>query len=326
MVSGTQVQVQARVVRYADRAAWLKGRETTIGASDVPTILGVNPYKSAFTLWAEKTEKLAASEAGLAARVGLALEGLLTNLYEEEVGRRPVDPGHYTVYSHPDFPFWTCTPDRLWMDGDVILRAVELKTIGEQAARQLKNGEPPLPYQVQLQAQLAVLGIEEGDLACLTGNRAFDVFSFRRHERLIKTIEREVRAFQERVEAKEAPPVDDSKSTAATLAALHPNDSGATKVLTDEEGRWVHELRKCKATIKGLKAKKRGLENRLKATLGNATFGAGEDVEVSYKTETRAGCLRVALEDKKTAETFLTAAGIAFKETANSEFRVLRIK
>lgn len=39
----------------ASREDWLKVRNTGLGGSDCGSILGLNPYKSALTLWSEKT-------------------------------------------------------------------------------------------------------------------------------------------------------------------------------------------------------------------------------------------------------------------------------
>ena len=37
---------------------WTALRSTTIGGSDAAAILGLNPYKSPYALWAEKTGKV----------------------------------------------------------------------------------------------------------------------------------------------------------------------------------------------------------------------------------------------------------------------------
>lgn len=38
------------------REEWLAGRQKGLGGSDAGAILGLNPYKSAYTLWAEKCQ------------------------------------------------------------------------------------------------------------------------------------------------------------------------------------------------------------------------------------------------------------------------------
>ena len=39
-------------------SAWHEAREDSIGGSEVSTIMGLNPYESAYALWAKKTGKI----------------------------------------------------------------------------------------------------------------------------------------------------------------------------------------------------------------------------------------------------------------------------
>jgi putative phage-type endonuclease len=307
-------------LEYPDREKWLAARKHHIGASDVAAILGVNPYKSAYTLWAEKSGLLPESDNSLPARVGMALEGLVTSLYEEETQVKTTNPGDFTFFVHEDYPFWTCTPDRLVFDDDVIKRAVELKTIGEQAARNLKDGEPPLAYQVQLQSQLAVLGVDEGDLACLIGNRSFEIFPFRRHEKLISKITSRVNEFFQRIIDRNPPSVDGSDSTYRTLALLHPDDNGETIDLPPSLIEAARNLENYKIILKDIEAKEQAAKNQIIEALGDATFCVGDGLKFSYKTQERSGALKVSTEYRQALE----SAGIEFTETKASKFRVLR--
>ncbi len=306
---------------YKTREDWLAARPLHIGASEVATILGVNPWKSAYTLWHEKKGLIPQSEAGIAARVGLALEPLLTEFYQQEQGVQVVDPGQYTVYEHPQFPWLTCTPDRLIVDADSkIVKAVELKTIGEFVAQKLRDGEPPLGYQVQLQAQMEVLGCLFGDLACLIGNRKFEVFQFTRHERLVQEMLIKLRAFWESMETGDPPPPDGTPSTAATLKALHPDDNGEVVQMSDGVCDLYHSYRSTKAQIKGLEEQLQGYKNAITAEIGPNTWMENDDFRLSYKTQERAGCLKVTEEYQGALE----KSGIPYKETKGTKFRVLR--
>ena len=42
-------------ITYKDKAEWLSLRGNYIGGSDAGAVVGLNPYKSAYALWAEKT-------------------------------------------------------------------------------------------------------------------------------------------------------------------------------------------------------------------------------------------------------------------------------
>jgi putative phage-type endonuclease len=306
---------------YPDRDSWLISRASHIGASEVSTILGVNPYKSAFTLWHERKGLVPSSGDSIASRVGLALEPLLTDFYQESEGIEVWNPGDYTVYQHPDYPWFTCTPDRVLMNpAGQIVRAIELKTIGENVARQLRDGEPPLGYQVQLQAQMAILNCASGDLACLIGNRKFEVFHFARHDRLIEQMLMSVRAFWDLLQGYDPPAVDGSYSTATTLKSLHPDDNGETGAMDESMREHWLAYRRIQEQIKGLDEQATAHKNTVIAAIGANTWTEGEGVRLSYKTQERAACIKISEEYAGV----LDKAGIPYKRTEASKYRVLR--
>ena len=65
----------ARFIRVPQRSAeWLALRQQGIGASDVPAVLGLSPYKSRLTLWLEKRGEIDPVPVGAAADRGVILE------------------------------------------------------------------------------------------------------------------------------------------------------------------------------------------------------------------------------------------------------------
>lgn len=280
---------------YQDREEWLSARKKTIGASDVPTIIGVNPYKSPYTLWAEKTGRIEQAESTIAARMGLALEGLIEELYEENTGR-VLYGGGLCMHTHPEIPWLTCTPDRYTRDlicvppilvaeaQDKITRVVELKTIGENVARKLIDGQPPLAYQVQLQIQMEILGCDVGDLACLIGNRDFQIFEFQRHEKLIQGVIAKCSEFYQHIVSDTPPPLDGSESTLQTIKALHPDDNGETVELPEDAVVAAQILERIKADKKRLEAEENAARVIILNAIGDNTYANGFGVSVSYKT------------------------------------------
>ena len=304
---------------FDTEADWLAARTLTLGASDVGTIMGENPYKSAYTLWCEKTGQVEPFTGNIATRVGHALENLVTELYEEETGQTLHDFGPYTVFSHPDMPYFTCTPDRVIMDGERIVRAVELKTMSERAASALE-GQVPMGYQLQLQTQIEILECGAGDLAILVGNRDFQIYPLERHPASIKRILAGVREFYERIINADPPPVDDSASTYNTIRALHPDDNGETVELSPDVAGTVSRMRTLEEQIDALEAEVRGCKSVLLDAIGDNTFAFYGGMKYSYKTQERAGKISVSLDKKERLE----AAGIEHRVSEPTKTRVLR--
>jgi putative phage-type endonuclease len=273
------------VEEYASHDEWLLGRGRGIGASDVATILHLNPWKSPYTLYYEKRGELPAVESTIPMQLGHYLEPFIDRLYQEETHRTTVDLGDYTVVSHPDFPWLRCTPDRVVLD-ESPQRLVELKSIGEHAAKSLgEDGD--IKHQVQVQIQMACLGMEQGDIAALVAGRDFRIFPVARHDRFLAVAIAKCQEFWERLQAGDPPMPDDSESTAATIAALHPDDNGETVVLSPESVEAAQRLDDYKAARSELDKKIRGEQNLIKAAIGDATYGQGPGWRLSLKTQER---------------------------------------
>lgn len=306
-------------VIYGTREEWEGSRRDHIGASEVATIIGANPYQSPLALWSEKVGLLPRQDASIAMRRGHIIEPFAAELYEEATGEALHDPGEFAVWSHPELPCLRCTPDRLRVSDGA---PVELKDLGYHVARQMAEGDPPLGYIAQVQCQMAVLGASRADLGCVIDGRDFKVFSFGRDDKFIAVMLAEVAEFYERLQTGTPPPPDGLPSTAAALAALHPDDTGETITLPPDAIDAAIALDRVKAHIKGLEEEKTRHENMIKAVLGDATFGEAPGIRFSWKTQERAGYLK--LEDTEEVRAMLQRIGLEFKETKGSKFRVLR--
>jgi len=301
---------------------WLARRRHTIGASDVATICGLNPYKSPYRLWAEKTGKVEPEPASLPAKVGKALEPLIAQEYEERTGRVLVDPGDFTIYRHPEFSWLSCTPDRIAFEHDnarACYGAVEMKSIGEMAARDMKE-DAKIEHQIQLQIQLACMELDRGDIIALIGNRKVEIFSFERHDAAITKALTMCQRFYENVCLGIEPAVDGTRSTAETLFLLHPDDNGGEVQFSESAYEAAVCLEETKKKLQLLEEQKTRFENILKQELGDNTFGQFLDTRYSFKTQERKGYCKVDLKHLDELE----KQGFEPNVSLGSKFRVLR--
>ena len=269
------------------KQAWLEERARGIGASEAGTILGLNPYDSAYSLWLRKTGQIPAQEETLAMKLGHLMEPVLHRLYEDQTGRTLVDPGEYQIFSHADYPWLRCTPDRLVTFEDGEQGAVEMKTASINMAKEWSEGEAPLAYQAQLQIQLACLGLMRGEIAGLIGNSDFLILPYDRNDEFLDAIIPVLHAFWECCQSRTAPEVDGSESTAQAIAKLHPLDNGETVELSGDLAMDIHAWQQCQADAKALEEKIALHKNRIKAALGANTFGVIGNLKVSNKAQTR---------------------------------------
>ncbi|WP_189348016.1 lambda-exonuclease family protein [Mesorhizobium sp. M2D.F.Ca.ET.232.01.1.1] len=72
------------IIKPANRQEWLAARKRDVTASDASTLLGVNPYKTPFELWAEKTGRKADAEDNDVFRRGRAMEFIAIDFLRED--------------------------------------------------------------------------------------------------------------------------------------------------------------------------------------------------------------------------------------------------
>jgi len=280
---------QARVMDDVDaRRQWLQIRRQGIGSSDIATIIGANPFKSAYALYLEKTGEIEADDLSDIeyVQMGNLLEPVIASLYTARTGRPVIDHGRYAVRHHPDDPRFMATIDRdiipvdaeTELAGQVIASMagrgpgiLEAKTTGPWNADDWE-GLGPLYYQVQLQWQLGVLGYDWGSLAALIGGQRFVWIDFDRNDETIALLQDEARAFLDRIERRDPPPVDGHAGTTRAIKKLHPADSGKTIDLPDRFAEMDALRAQLQDQIKADEQRLEALDNEIKARMCDATW------------------------------------------------------
>lgn len=271
------------------REQWLLERQTCIGASDSPSVLGINPFKSAFQLWAEKTgfaeaDDLSGNEA---VEFGIRLERPVAEAFAERTGRRVEMWPAFSLVRDPQRSFISCTPDAIQECDQRGEGLVQIKTTSAFKAGDWSDG-PPLYYQVQVQQELHVTGYSWGTLVVLIGGQKLRWFDVERNDRFIAALLPKLEDFWQMVQKQIPPEVDGSAATAKVLAKLHPADDGSEILLPDEAADWTDEIEAAKEQIKAAEAMKTAAENRIKAALGDATYGLLRNgARWSWKTQAR---------------------------------------
>jgi putative phage-type endonuclease len=267
--------LEINLTSFPDRPSWLAARLGGVGASESAALFGLSPWHSRFSLWAEKT--------GLAPPVeldeewlewGLLLEEPIAQRYARRTERRIWKAGEYAIAQHPRLPFMRATPDRWVIEApDRDTRGVlQIKNSGAFKAGDWYGGVPDF-IQAQVQHELAVTGFTWGSVAVLIGGTEFRYFDLERNEDYIAELEHACTDFWGTVERREQPPVDRTKATEAALKRLHPLDDGSAVHLGAEIAELYDELRIAKGFLKEMEWAERGLQNEIRAAMGESTFG-----------------------------------------------------
>lgn len=111
--------------------AQLELRRTGLTATDIPAIMGLSPWKSAFDVWVEKREPPAHvdPEPGSAMWLGTHCEPILEAWYQSQHPDARLRGNNETI-RHPKYPIVLATPDRFVDDPDRGQGLAEYKTSG----------------------------------------------------------------------------------------------------------------------------------------------------------------------------------------------------
>lgn len=269
-------------IAYSSREEWLSLRKGYIGGSDAGAVVGLNPYKGAYALWAEKTGKIPEFEGNITTRVGSYLEDLVAQMFTEETGKKVRRKNRMLV--NDLYPFACADVDRMVVGEDALL---EIKTTNSiPAIKKFKNGEYPEQWYCQMMHYLAVSGLKKAYLAVLIECREFKIFELERDEGEIAALMSSEENFWNCVLTDTPPAADGSESTSDTLSALYPTSNGDTVSLFAYEAELAQYIA-LTAQIKALEAQRDECANKVKAFMNEAGRGESSRHRVSWTTAER---------------------------------------
>lgn len=151
-------------IEYANREEWLKGRQKTLGASEVSCILE-RGFQTPLELWRVKTGKVKPKDLSDNERVkyGTEAEEHLRSLFAlKSHDKYSVEYYPYRVYLSDD-EYRSCTLDgELHRLCDGAKGILEIKTVQINSKRSLEewNGKIKMTYYIQVCHQLSVTGFD----------------------------------------------------------------------------------------------------------------------------------------------------------------------
>lgn len=289
---------------------WFEARAATLGASEVAALYDVHPFLSRFALWQAKAGRIAPPVVdNERAKWGLRLEAVIAEAAAEERGWK-IERG--TWLRDGEEPRLSATPDFLIVPDGVL----EIKNVDAAQFARAWGDEPPLHVLLQVQAQLAVTGREEGYVAALVGGNTLRIFRVPRRPAIIDDMRRRVAEFWASIERGEEPPPDGSASASEALRALHRELSDDAIDLTGDNR--APEL--CAALLAAIERRKaaEAEENALRAELMAKLSGHRAAIVPGFR-------VRVVVTPEK-PETVITPEMVGQTMPGRKEVRRLVVK
>ena len=264
---------------------WLALRRTGIGGSDAGAIMGVSPYKGAFTVWADKQGKLPPLEDNEAMRQGRDLEDYVARRFAEASGLRVRH--EYSMLRSVDHPCMLADIDRRIIGERA---GLECKTSRDITMARYRNGEYPMEYYCQCLHYLAVTGWDCWYLAVLVYGTDLLIYTICRDEVMddIEALIKAEEAFWQNHMVLDQPPAPDAlDSTAAALGSVYPHEDGTTVCADQDADQALTDLAALKAQRRSIDRQIIERENQIKAAMGEAEVLAGTSVSATWRSSER---------------------------------------
>ena len=165
-----------------NKQEWLRERKNYIGGTDLASIVGLSPYKTALDVYLDKTSDDIREESSPAMKWGSLLEDVIAKEYAEVTGYNlEIEPN---VLYHPKYKFLGSNIDR-WADNKK--HVLECKTAGFTRGKEwgeVGTDQIPESYLVQVAFYASICDIPKVDIAVLIGGQDFRIYTYERNREL----------------------------------------------------------------------------------------------------------------------------------------------
>ena len=265
------------------RDEWLEWRRKGIGGSDAAAIIGLDKYRSAFDVYADKLGLKSEQPDNESMRQGRDLEQYVAERFMEATCKKVRRKN--AMLQHPDHSFMIADIDR-WVVGENA--GLECKTTSVLNRTKFSQGEFPPNYYVQCMHYMAVTGAERWYLAVLVLNKAFHVFTIERDESEIQALIAAEKDFWENHVMKQIPPAPDgSEATSEIIKQLYPEAKRQDQVALFGQEEKIEQYLSLNAKLKELERERDKLKQELQLAMGDAEIGQAQGYVIKWENRVR---------------------------------------
>jgi putative phage-type endonuclease len=318
----------------ADRDEWLAWRRQGIGASDVPGLMGLSPWESPYSIWADKMGLVDDDDPTDAMTHGLWAEHSIVPWFEQETGLtvgfrqyQAVGPDDWMLATLDGAAFelgrQTIATEGPWLNLSDALALIECKATAD-SPRKWEDEGIPIQYAVQATWQTIVTGIPTVKFAVLHvpfGRLTFRIYDYTPDLDDIALVTRTASDFyHNHIVTKTAPDPDAHPATTAAIRHRYnitdPDDILYADPVTSD---YVYALREAKRNLANAEQRVTLFENALKDRMADcAELRDDHGVLATWRSQTtdRIDVKRLRAEHPD----------IASEYTTTTRTRVFRLK
>ena len=264
---------------------WLERRRSTIGGSDTAALLGLDEYRSPYSLWCEKVGKVIPEDISdkEAVRLGNDLEDYVARRWMEATGKK-VRKDNHMIYND-QFSFAHANIDRAVVGENA---GLECKTTSSwEILQQCRDGQYPDRWYTQMVHYMMVTGAEKWYLGVLILGKGFYNFEITRDEAEIEALANAERGFWHFVATNTAPPLDGTEATQDALKTILADSAPGRAIDLTGVSHHLSLYLALKEQIKGLEDSMYEHQAHIMNFMQDAERGTFDKTSVSFKTQTR---------------------------------------
>ena len=288
-------QIMSATELNANQDKWLQLRLNSIGGSEAASILGLNPWKSEYQLWLEKTGQSQPDDISDNEYVhfGTILEQVVADEFCRREGKKVRRCG---LFRSNQYPFMTASFDRLIVGEEA---GLECKTSNAYKGKEWDSGEIPDAYYVQCQHYMLVSGLPRWYIACLVGGNHFVSWLVERDEEGIKALADAEVEFWEKVQKGIMPEMDGSKSCTEALKGRYKGGITEPIILPQKSAKLVKRLDELATLKEEIDTEAQEIKNKLCAMLGDNEIGFTGEGDGARKVSWKTVNGRITLDNKR---------------------------
>jgi putative phage-type endonuclease len=263
----------------APRDEWLAARRQGVTASEVAALLGISPFESPFDLYWKKIGQIPEDFDTDRLELGRILEPYVASRFAK--AHPEIDLARGGLFQSVERVWQMATPDYLLDapdgDGKYTDSVLEIKTSGTYDGwGDTGTDEVPAYIAAQVLYQMDVIGCRTGYVSCLfLSTQQIRTYVLAYDEVDVELMRVRAAEFWQRIQDGNPPEIDGHTATKLALKRLYPEADEAEKAEVPED--LATRYRTACDAVKRAEERKAGVENEIRAAMGNAKRAVTKD-------------------------------------------------
>lgn len=265
---------------------WLLKRKEGIGGSDVSSILGISPYKSAVSVYMDKVSEEVETYSldnysNYKMELGNKLEDFVAKEFTLKTNKKVRNVNG--ILKNEKYPYSIANIDKAVVGERAFLECVVTNSF---AKKKYKN-EVPSHIKAQCYHYMAITGATHCYVAILVGNEDIIIHKLDRDENAIDEIMKIEKEFWETyVLGNNIPFPDGSEDYSKVISGLYENSIDEVLVIFEKQ-EILNKYDEVKSKIKELDKEKKSMEQFFQSQMGNYEVAFIGDRKLTWKKQTR---------------------------------------